>query len=184
MTEPRWMGDRGRPYRVPLSSDAQPAAVVAALDPADRPGVLWGDWFGGGVVVVRRPLRTLEPGTAAEAFTGLAAQPDLAEPPPELVGGGWLTVLGYSPGSTTTAFFDSLLRWRPGSGWAFETLGLAGREAADAAALEHWRRALCQPPTSPRTANRLPGSDPDVRSLLAVWRAARTGPTTSARSRR
>ena len=26
---------------------------------------------------------------------------DLADPPPDLVGGGWLTVLGYAPGSTT-----------------------------------------------------------------------------------
>ena len=147
MTEPRWRTDRARPYRVPLSSDALPAAVVATLDPADRPGVLWGDWFGGGVVVVRRPLHRHETPTAAEASALLDEQPVLAEMPADLVGGGWLTVLGYSPGSTIAAYHDSLLRWDEVQGWRFESLGLVGREAADAEALAYWRDLLADPPS-------------------------------------
>jgi para-aminobenzoate synthetase / 4-amino-4-deoxychorismate lyase len=140
---------QGRPYRVPLPSSASPAAVVATLDPADRPGVLWGKWFGGGALLLRRPLDTLAPATAAEAFARLDQQPDLIGTPPDLVGGGWLTVLGFAPGSTLAAFHDSLLRWDADQGWRFESLGLEGREAADAEALAYWGDLLADPAVPP-----------------------------------
>jgi para-aminobenzoate synthetase/4-amino-4-deoxychorismate lyase len=142
-------GWSGQPYRVPLPSAAAPEAVIAGLEPADRPAVLWGGWFGGGALLLRRPLRRSTPATAVEAFSHLEDQPRLTGSPPELVGGGWVATLGYASGATAVAFYDSLLRWRGKNGWAFESLGLRGREAADAAALDHWRRLLTAPPGAP-----------------------------------
>ena len=141
----------GRPYQVPLPSNVAPEAVIAGLDAADRPAVLWGSWFGGGALLLRRPLLVHTPATAAEAFGTLDDQPRLSDVPPDLVGGGWLTLLGYGPGSTAVAFYDSLLRWRESDGWTFESLGLPDRQAADRAALDHWRRLLATPmdPASP-----------------------------------
>ena len=156
MAEPddilRLTGQPGRPYRVPLPSTATPGAVIAALDPADRPAALWGRWFGGGALLLRQPLRVHTPGTAGGAFGDLDDQPRLTDVPPDLVGGGWLALLGYGRGSTAVAFYDSLLRWRDDDGWAFESLGLSGRQAADTAALEHWRRVLAKPPARPAGA--------------------------------
>ena len=155
MAEPnrsRRLTDRfGKPYRIPLSSSLSPEAVIAGLDPADRPAALWGSWFGGGALLLRRPLLVHTPATAAEAFDGLDDQPRLDDVPPDLVGGGWLALLGYASGATAVAFYDSLLRWRENDGWAFESLGLPDREAADRAAVEHWRRVLATPadPASP-----------------------------------
>ena len=145
-TEPRALtGWSGQPYRVALSSAAAPEPVIAGLQPADRPAALWGGWFGGGALLLRRPLRTYAPATAAEAFSHLDDQPRLIGSPPELVGGGWVATLGYASGSTALAFYDSLLRWREADGWVFESLGLRGREAADAAALDYWGRLLAAP---------------------------------------
>ena len=109
---PRLSGWTGRPYRVPLAADAQPEAIIAGLAPADHPGALWGDWFGGGALLFRAPLRRHEPEQATEGFAELVDQPALAEADADLVGGGWLVSLGYAPGATTMAFYDSLLRWR------------------------------------------------------------------------
>ena len=64
-----------RPYRVPLASDASPAAVVAQLREEDHPGALWGDWFDGGLLIFRRPLRVAEPLNAADGFECLDDQP-------------------------------------------------------------------------------------------------------------
>ncbi|HEV2928857.1 MAG TPA: chorismate-binding protein [Propionibacteriaceae bacterium] len=141
---PRLSGWPGRPYRLPVPADAEPEAVIADLVPADHPGALWGDWFGGGVLLFRAPLRLHEPVRAADGFAELADQPTLAWTDPDLVGGGWLIALGYAPGATTIAFYDSLLRWRPIEGWSFESLGLRGREGADAMALAGWRRMLAE----------------------------------------
>jgi para-aminobenzoate synthetase/4-amino-4-deoxychorismate lyase len=132
----------GRPYRVPVDSDASPASVIAGLVPDDHLGALWGDWFGGGVLLFRTPLRRAEPVRASDGFAVLDEQPALGQTDADLVGGGWLVALGYASGATTLAFYDSLLRWRPNEGWSFESLGLRGRESADAAALAGWRRAL------------------------------------------
>jgi para-aminobenzoate synthetase/4-amino-4-deoxychorismate lyase len=134
----------GRPYRVPVAAGARPAAVIAGLVPGDHPGALWGDWFGGGALLFRAPLRRHEPALAADGFEQLVEQPALADSGGDLVGGGWLVALGYAPGATTIAFYDSLLRWHPVEGWSFESLGLRGREAADATALAEWRRALAE----------------------------------------
>ena len=58
------------------------------------------------------------------------------------IGGGWLVTLGYDPGHSWIGFYDSVLRWRMDDGWWFESLGLPGREAADAAAVAGWRATL------------------------------------------
>ena len=56
-----WASSTARPYRRELASDASPVAVLAQLPEDDHPGALWGDWFGGGMVIFRRPLRVIEP---------------------------------------------------------------------------------------------------------------------------
>jgi len=133
-----------RPYRRDLASHASPVAVLAQLPEDDHPGALWGDWFGGGIVIFRRPLRVIEPARASDGFGYLDEQPRLSESDSEsgLVGGGWLACFGYDPKTTTMAFYDSLLRWQEDSGWRFESLGIDGREHANAAALEYWKAAL------------------------------------------
>ena len=133
-----------RPYRRDLASDASPVAVLAQLPEDDHPGALWGDWFGGGIVIFRRPLRVIEPAQASDGFGYLDEQPGLSEGESKsgLVGGGWLACFGYEPKTTTMAFYDSLLRWQEDSGWRFESLGIDGREHANAAALEYWTAAL------------------------------------------
>ena len=71
------------------------------------------------------------------------------------MGGGWLTCLGYTDGHSSLALYDSLLRWQPGRGWTYESLGLPGRAEADRAALADWRSRLATPaektPTVPAT---------------------------------
>ena len=44
----------------------EPADVVAALSDHDQPAVLWGVWFGGGVIIMRAPVRAQPLSTAAE----------------------------------------------------------------------------------------------------------------------
>ncbi len=142
-----------RPYRLALGSNASPAAVVAQLREEDRPGALWGEWFGGGVLIFQRPLRVEEPVDASEGFGCLDEQPRLAHFGAEVgsatVGGGWLACFGYDSKTTTLAFYDSLLRWQRDSGWSFESLGLSGRESDDAAALQHWTALLETVPAAP-----------------------------------
>jgi para-aminobenzoate synthetase / 4-amino-4-deoxychorismate lyase len=142
-----------RPYRLPLPSNASPAAVIAQLREDDRPGALWGDWFGGGLLIFRRPLRVEEPVDATDGFGYLDEQPTPSgsELASGLVGGGWLACFGYDPKTTTLGFYDSVLRWRPDSGWFFESLGLIGREVENSAALQHWTAILQAAPTAPIT---------------------------------
>ena len=148
---PRLGAMTGRPYRLALSSDAAPAAVIAQLTEDDHPGALWGEWFGGGLLIFRQPLRVEEPVDAADGFDYFDEQPTMSgfEPRVDLVGGGWLGCLGYGPRTTSLAFYGSLLRWQPDSGWCFESLGLIGREREDAAALEHWAALLDAAPSLP-----------------------------------
>src|SRR6478735_9346204 len=119
-----------RPYRLELASDASPVAVLAQLSEDDHPGALWGDWFGGGVVIFSHPLRLVEPNEASDGFAYLDEQPKLSEVESAsgLVGGGWLACFGYDPKTTTMAFYDCLLRWQQATGWSFESLGIEGRE--------------------------------------------------------
>ena len=42
-----------------------------------------------------------------------------------------------------------LLRWQQDSGWCFESLGIEGREHANAAALEYWTAALSAASSQP-----------------------------------
>jgi para-aminobenzoate synthetase / 4-amino-4-deoxychorismate lyase len=133
-----------RPYRLELASDISPTAVIAQLSEDDHPGALWGDWFGGGVLIFCHPLRVVEPADARAGFAYLDEQPTLSDSgsTSEVVGGGWLACFGYDPGTTTLGFYDSLLRWQPDAGWCFESLGLEGRQGANAAALGHWTAIL------------------------------------------
>jgi anthranilate/para-aminobenzoate synthase component I/branched-subunit amino acid aminotransferase/4-amino-4-deoxychorismate lyase len=141
---PRLGAMTARPYRQAIFSTAAPAAVIAQLNEDDHPGALWGEWFGGGVLIFRRPLHVQEPVDAPDGFAYLDQQPRLSgsELGSDVVGGGWLVCLGYDPKTTTLAFYDSLLRWQRDSGWSFESLGLGGRELDDAAALQDWRSLL------------------------------------------
>ena len=154
MPNPSQLGTiAARPYRLALGSSASPTAVIAQLREEDRPGALWGDWFGGGVLILRRPLRVEEPVDASEGFGCLDEQPRLAGSEAEIgsgtVGGGWLACFGYDPKTTTLAFYDSLLRWQPDEGWSFESLGLSGREPENAAALQQWTALLEAVPAVP-----------------------------------
>ena len=146
-----------RPYRQPLSSDASAAAVIAQLSAADHPGALWGDWFGGGLLIFRRPLRVVEPVSASSGFRYIDEQPSLIRPDQGggIVGGGWLGCFGYDPKTTTLAFYDSLLRWQPDSGWCFESLGLGGREPDNEAAVEDWQATLSATKSAPTEPLRL-----------------------------
>jgi anthranilate/para-aminobenzoate synthase component I/branched-subunit amino acid aminotransferase/4-amino-4-deoxychorismate lyase len=150
---PELVARTARPYRVALVSNASPAAVISQFREHGRPGALWGDWFGGGVLIFHRPLRIEEPVDASGGFGYLDEQPKLAQPGSETwsgaVGGGWLACFGYDPRTTTLAFYDSLLRWQPDSGWSFESLGLGGRERENAAALQHWMAVLEAAPAAP-----------------------------------
>jgi para-aminobenzoate synthetase / 4-amino-4-deoxychorismate lyase len=132
-----------QPYWLALASHAAPAAMIAQLSVNDHPGALWGDWFGGGLLIFRHPFRVIEPVEAADGFGYLDELPTVigADPRSQIVGGGWLACFGYDSGTTTLAFYDSVLRWRPDSGWCFESLGLAGREQ-DEATVEHWIATL------------------------------------------
>ena len=141
------------PYRLALGSNASPGAVIAQLREDDRPGALWGDWFGGGVLIFHRPLEVHEPANAPDGFGYLDGLPRLAHPGSVvgsgIVGGGWLACFGYDRETTTLAFYDSLLRWQPDSGWSFESLGLSGRERENESALRHWTSSLESAPAVP-----------------------------------
>ena len=131
-----------RPATVGLASRCPPERLAARLRAEDRPAVLSGRWFGGGTLVLRRPLALRSPQHATDGFSDLTALPRVAAGPADVIGGGWVAALGFSPGTTSLAFYDSLLRWRPSVGWTFETLGLPGRESAVAEALVGWRSEL------------------------------------------
>ena len=141
-----------RPYRRSIASAVSPASVVAALaSPADQSGrrshgVLWGHWFGGGVLIFNRPLKTLVPRTASDGFAALDDLPRIEAPSAaeatDIVGGGWLACLGFEPGTSHLACYDSLLRWRPGLGWSFESLGIVGQQERDDRAYAGWVDAL------------------------------------------
>jgi len=142
-------GQLGSPYAVPLGPGPEPGQLVAQLDVEDRPAVLWGNWFGGGVVVLRSPLRHVGPATAVDVAGLVDDQPTLSVGSPRddnatavQIGGGWIGCLSFSAGTSTACFYDSLLRWRQDTGWTFEALGFQGRESHLNTELESWRRLL------------------------------------------
>jgi len=139
---------RGQPFRVPLESATTPEMIIAGLDPGDHPAVLWGHWFGGGVLVMVEPMITISVDDASAAFAYLDRQPEVGAGF-DGIGGGWLACLGYSPGHASLAFYDALLRWTPADGWSFESLGLVGREAATREALRGWSAALASTAPAP-----------------------------------
>ena len=134
------------PSAIPLGTGPDPAALIAQLSPDDHPAALWGRWFGGGVVVMRSPLRTRTAATVADVLPVIDDQPFIADGvatrSAAIIGGGWLSCLGFTPGASAACFYDSLLRWQPTIGWSFETLGLAGREEDVSSELDAWRRLL------------------------------------------
>ena len=102
-----------------------------------------------------RPMRIAEPLDASSGFRYLDEQPRVIGTDSRIVGGGWLACFGYDPKTTALAFYDSLLRWQPDTGWHFESLGLTGREAGNEAAKEHWKDALSAALSGPSEAPRV-----------------------------
>ena len=98
-------------------------------------------------MVLRSPLRTRDSGNG-DRRSGGNRRPTARggrrcrEVPVAIIGGGWLSCLGFTPGVSAACFYDSLLRWQPTSGWTFETLGLAGRDGDVSVELHAWRRLL------------------------------------------
>ncbi len=139
-------------------------------DRVARPAALWGRWFGGGALLFGDPVEVVRAERAEELFRRLDDQPAL-DPPPDsdgLIGGGWLVCLGYAAGASWAGFCDWVLRRHPGGRWTFETLGLAGREAAVDAALRLGRAVVADGPPAPA-----------ARGTTGVFR----GPDGSARER-
>ncbi len=95
---------------------------------------------------MRSPLRTRTAATVTDVLAVIDDQPLVADGvagrSAAVIGGGWLSCLGFTPGVSAACFYDSLLRWQPTSGWSFETLGLAGRDDHVSTELNAWRRLL------------------------------------------
>ena len=134
------------PYAVELGA-ADPGSVILAYAEL-RPVVLWGSWLGSEVLIGLDPMIELPGLDADQCWAPLSALP---QPTPGFdgIGGGWITVLGYDPGTSWLAFYDSLLRRRTDGTWVFESLGIAGREDAAAGQLERARAALDTPGRTP-----------------------------------
>ncbi|HET9872156.1 MAG TPA: chorismate-binding protein [Propionibacteriaceae bacterium] len=130
------------PFAVPLGDGPSPQAVLRCLTASDRPGCLWGQWFGGGVVLLRRPLHVVDPEHAAAGFDIVDRQPIVGSAGFAGLGGGWLVSLGYERHRRWLGFYDQLLRCGPDGRWTFESLGLRGREQAMDEALRDWRALL------------------------------------------
>ncbi|CAA9385484.1 MAG: Para-aminobenzoate synthase, aminase component [uncultured Propionibacteriaceae bacterium] len=138
-----------RPYAVVLGPGASPQALVGGMSSADHPGCLWGQWFGGGVVVLQQPLQVVRPDHTSAALAVLEQQPEVTPSNTFTgLGGGWLACLAYDDQRSWLGFYDHLLRWDSASGWTFESLGLDGREQAMASALADWRTRVGTPDPS------------------------------------
>ncbi|MET1007508.1 MAG: chorismate-binding protein, partial [Propionibacteriaceae bacterium] len=138
----------GHPYAVRLGTGPAPEQVLRQLSvarpPLDHISALWGDWFGGGVVLLHSPRQAYDVGAALDAAGLLVDQPELRPAYGDgapLVGGGWLACLAYSADRSWLGFYDSLLRWQDGR-WTFESLGLEGDRDESDRRLEHWRQLL------------------------------------------
>ena len=139
---------RGKPYAIELTPQTRrpvdPAAVIEAYADGARPIVLWGSWLGDEVIIAVDPLVERGGLSAADCWQPLRTWPQLSRRLTDGIGGGWFAALGYDPGTSWLAFADAVLRGRPDGTWAFESLGLTGREDAAAAALARARAALQQ----------------------------------------
>lgn len=133
-----------RPYAVDLGAGPEPGTVIARLDSGTPVAALWGEWFGGGALLLLNPLCWLGFEHAEDAFEQLDQQPNVSDVAQGVLGGGWLACLGYSAGTTWLGFFDHLLRWRSDTGWTFETLGLPGREREIERALDDARTMITE----------------------------------------
>ena len=138
-------GTATAPYAVelPAAADgisADPASVIMAYATL-RPMVLWGSWIDSEVLIGVDPVVEVPDLDADQCWAPLAVLPQRSGAF-EGIGGGWITVLGYDPGTSWLAFYDSLLRRRTDGSWVFESLGLTGREHAAAAQLRQARAAV------------------------------------------
>ena len=66
-------------------------------------------------MVLRSPLRTMTAATVTDVLAVIDDQPHVADDAVErsaaIIGGGWLSCLGFTPGVSAACFYDSLLRW-------------------------------------------------------------------------
>ena len=147
----------GSAYAVAVGAGPTPGELLARPDVSGVTAALWGRWFGGGAIVLPQPMRTATFEYAHDAFALLEEFPgpiadlasgDRADTPgdtADMIGGGWMTCLGYAPGTTWVGFFDHLWRYRDGAGWAFESLGLPDRAAVSSDSLAELRDLLSAP---------------------------------------
>ena len=158
---------RCRVHTEPLGPGPSPDDVLRILSGEDGLACLWGNWAGGGAIVLSRPLRVL---AGTPDLATLADQPHLDRADPAVVGGGWFGVLGYDAPSSYLAFYDHLLRYRDGT-WTFEALWSDERDGALSAIRDELRDVLEMAP--PRSAWRVGTFDgpPPVTHLDAVERA-------------
>ena len=133
---------------------------------AGRPGVvcLWGNWAGGGALLLSRPLRV-----RTDPYAALAEQPAVEAVDPAVVGGGWFGYLGYDTGSYL-GFYDHLLRHVDGE-WTFEALWSPSRDGELRAIRDDLRALLSAPTVRPQwTVGRFDGP-PVATHLDAVEQA-------------
>ncbi len=123
------------------------------------------------MIIGVEPLVELRGLAAADCWTPLRTWPQTEpgrNPEADAIGGGWFTVLGYDPGTSWLAFCDAVLRRRADGSWAFESLGLVGREDAMAAAVARARSALSAGGPVDRAASARRGAGPAIGPLSPV----------------
>jgi para-aminobenzoate synthetase/4-amino-4-deoxychorismate lyase len=157
---------RARVHTESLGGGPPPDDVVRLLSGTPGLACLWGDWAGGGALVLSRPLRVRRDDPVA----ALADQLALDRPDPAVVGGGWFGVLGYDAASSHLAFYDHLLRFADDE-WHFEALWSDSR-AAELRCIRDEARALLRerPPRPGWQAGTFDGP-PTVAHLDAVEQA-------------
>lgn len=110
-----------------LGCGPSPGELLRLMPGAGRV-CLWGNWAGGGALLLSRPVR-VRAGGFDEAT--LADLPELDDADPAVVGGGWFGAIGYDPDCSHLAFYDHLLRFTDDDGqWHFEALWSSRRDAA------------------------------------------------------
>lgn len=176
-------GIRCVPRSVPIVSVVTPWQVLSAIADSEPDLVfLSGEWADGSVLLATQPLCRADP--LDDPAKVLAVQPELANPEPAIVGGGWFGVLGYETTANYLAFYDHLLRWDPRNGWRFEMLQSDQRAVGLNEALERWANLLRslennnagsashEPRHVWKLGTFLPAGSPDLRSAQSGHLAA------------
>ena len=145
---------RPSPTGYPCRRTPVPEAVIAGLDPADQPGALWGDWFGGGVVLLRRPAgraharRRATDGVRARSTTSPSLTPPVARRPGRR---RLARLLGYDPARTASRSTTRCCAGGRPTGWVVRvarTARAGGRRRARPWTDWRWSRSA-EPPTAP-----------------------------------